>query len=89
MNIDIKDRISLDDNNTYVVSGKTTYQNLIYYYLIDFNNIENVKFCYENLENNSMIEVEDEELVARLLPLFFESIPEDVKNTIFQDLLDN
>lgn len=72
MNIEIKDTVTLDDNNDYVVVSKTLYENKNYIYLIDTNNITNVKFCYENVENNSLIEVDDQELIKKLLPLFLD-----------------
>jgi len=73
MNIDIKDIITLSDDNKYVVASKTSYQESIYYYLIDKDNNENLKFCVENPVNQSLIEVEDKDLIQKLLPLFLES----------------
>ena len=70
MNIDIKDKITLSDNNTYVVVSKVNYQQKVYYYLIDENSLGNVKFCYENSNNNSVIEINDPELIRTLIPLF-------------------
>jgi len=73
MNIDIKDTISLNDNNEYLVISKANYNNAIYYYLIDENNHENIKFCVEKSENNSLLEIEDANLIKTLLPLFIEN----------------
>jgi len=74
MNIDIKDTITLDDNNNYVVVSKADYENNTYYYLIDKENNENVKFCVENKNSeNSIIEVIDENLIQKLLPLFVDN----------------
>ena len=73
MNIDIKDIITLSDDNEYVVASKASYQGKIYYYLIDKAKNENLKFCVEKSENQSLIEVEDEALIQKLSPLFFEA----------------
>ena len=78
MNIDIKDIITLSDNNEYVVVSKTDYQDKIYYYLIDKNNNENIKFCVENNENKSLLEIEDTSIIQQLLPLFVESTSKSI-----------
>ena len=70
MKIDIKDIITLSDDNEYVVVSKTVYQNNTFYYVIDKNNIVNVKFLMEKSENNSLVEIEDKDLIQILLPLF-------------------
>ena len=70
MDIDIKDMITLSDDNEYVVVSKTDYEENTYYYLIDSNNNENIKFCVENSDNQSLKEVEDKKLIQELLPLF-------------------
>ena len=72
MIIDIKDILTLDDNNDYVVISKTTYESKTYYYLGDNNNNSHLKFCYE--KNDSLVELEDKELTTKLLPLFLKSI---------------
>ena len=46
MNINIKDILTLSDDNRYVVISKAQYENKQYLYLIDINNNENMKFCY-------------------------------------------
>lgn len=70
MNIDIKDVVTLSDNIRYVVVSKTNYENNVYYYLTEIENLSNIKFLVENKERNSLIEVEDKELIQKLLPLF-------------------
>ena len=71
MNIDIKDIITLDDNNEYVVVSKVNYENKIYYYLVDMNKHENIMFCYEDSEE--LVELNNKELTTKLMPLFLES----------------
>jgi len=73
MDIDIKDTIVLSDDNEYVVVSKTYRNYDIYYYLIDKNNKNNIKFCMENTRNSSLIEIDDENLIKELLPLLLKS----------------
>ena len=73
MNIDIKDTVILSDDNSYVIASKVSYQDNTYYYLIDRDNIENIKFCRENKTNSSLVEFENPDLIQQLLPLFMEA----------------
>lgn len=68
MIINIKDILTLDDNNEYVVVSKVKHNNKDYYYLIDKNNNKNIKFCYG--DNDELVEIENKELITLLLPLF-------------------
>lgn len=68
MIINIKDTLTLDDNNEYVVISKVNYEDKNYYYLLDKNDLKNVKFCYE--DNEELVEINDKELITKLLPLF-------------------
>ena len=70
MNINIKDILTLSDDNRYVVISKAQYENKQYLYLIDINNNENMKFCYIN--GNEIIESNNKELNTKLIPLFYE-----------------
>ena len=76
--IDIKDILTLDDINDYVVVSKINYENKTYYYLVDINNNDNLKFCYE--DNNELVEVEDKELTTKLLPMFLEISKKELNN---------
>ena len=69
--IDIRDILALDDNNEYVVVSKISYEDKIYYYLVDKNNNGNLKFCYEKGDN--LVELNDKVLVTKLLPLFLDA----------------
>lgn len=71
MVINIKDTLTLDDDNEYVVVSKTNYKDKTYYYLLDKNNNKNFMFCYENGEE--LVESIDKELNAELIPLFLEA----------------
>lgn len=86
MNIDIKDVITLDDNNEYVVVNKVNYNDKNYYYLIDMEDSENLMFCYE--DNGDLVEVKDKELTAKLLPLFLEK-SNDIINELMKENSNN
>ena len=72
MNIDIKDVITLSDNNEYGVVSKTIYDNKAYYYLVDINNNENIKFLFE--EGEKLIELEDEKIIKSIIPKLLNEI---------------
>ena len=80
MNINVKDLLTLNDNNKYVVVSKIEISDKIYFYLVDINNYENVLICY--LENNKLKEVTDEELVKQLIKVFSAELKDDIKNII-------
>jgi len=85
MNIEIRDTITLDDKEQYVVAGKTNYQNETYYYLVCLKNKIDIKFCLADKNDvTSLTEVTDPDLIEILLPLFYESakdfLPNDIKN---------
>lgn len=82
MDINIRDSIILSDDKEYGVVSKTTFNNLIYYYLVDINDNENIKFCVE--DKNELMEVEDQNLIQNLLILFANEIKEDI-NEIFAE----
>ena len=69
--IDIRDILTLDDNNEYVVVSKILYEDRIYYYLVDKKDNANLKFCYEKGDN--LVELNDKVLVTKLLPLFLDA----------------
>ena len=71
MIINIIDVLTLSDNNKYVVTSKINYNNKSYYCLIDINNYENLKFCYQ--DSDELVEINDKELVGKLLPLFYKA----------------
>ncbi len=72
MNINIKDVLTLSDDNRYVVASKAKYENKEYLYLIDIKNNENIKFCY--LNGDEVVESDDKELNTKLIPLFYDKI---------------
>lgn len=70
--MNIKDIVTLSDDHKYQVVSKTIYEDTTYYYLVDLNDITNIKFLYENIDH--LTEVEDAELISILLPKFFYEI---------------
>lgn len=76
MNINIKDVITLDDNQKYVVVSKVFYENKNYYYIIDKDNFKNIKFVYE--DKDELVEFNNKELITKLLPLFYEQVKDEL-----------
>lgn len=70
--INIKDTLVLDDDNEYVVVSKTNYKDKTYYYIINNNDNSDFKFCYQ--DNDELVEIEDDNLIKELIPLFFNSV---------------
>ncbi len=83
MNIKIKDVLTLDDKNKYVVVSIVNLENKSYYYLVDINN-NNVKFCYEY--NDGLVEIDDNELIRKLLPLLYNSAKDNILSNLNNDL---
>ena len=64
MKLEVKDTVTLDDNNEYVISNIETIDNKEYFVLVDIKNLSNIK--YMCLDNNSFLEIEDEELIKKI-----------------------
>lgn len=77
----IKDIITLDDNNKYVIISKIDYEERKYYYLVDIKNIENLMFCYE--DRGDLVKLNNPDLIKKLLPLFLET-SKDIINEFTQ-----
>lgn len=82
MNIDIKDLLTLNDGNKYIVCSKTKLDNKTYYYLVDINDNKNLKFCLE--DNGDLIELEDKALIQKLLPMFTDEV-KDIINSLIEE----
>ena len=74
--INIKDSLLLDDNNEYVVVSKVNYANTMYYYILDKENSENFKICFQ--EEDELVEVDNEKLIEELIPLFFKNAKNEI-----------
>lgn len=77
MIINIKDVLTLDDDNEYVVVSKVNYDNKDYFYLLDKNDATNVKFCY--YDNDELVEINNSDLIVKLLPLFVETSKKEIE----------
>lgn len=82
--IDIKDIITLSDDNKYGVVSKTVLDGKTYYYLVDVNHHENLKFCYEKNSGNELklVEIEDKALIQKLIPLLASEIKDEVMSLL-------
>ncbi len=83
MNIGVRDTLTLNGKDKYVVAGKITYKDDTYYYLVSLNNELDVKFCLHNKNNiTSLTEVIDPDIIEELLPLFCKSGIEFLSNNV-------
>lgn len=64
----VKDLVSLSDKNKYIVVQKIDYEGKDYYYLVDIDKNENIKFGYP--DNDEFVEITDSELIGKLIPIF-------------------
>lgn len=73
--IEIKDTINLSDGHEYAVCSKVLYEGRYYLYLIDIEDMKNIKFCEEIRDGGvlKVVELTSAELVKTLLPLFYEA----------------
>ncbi len=71
MNIEIKDLVTLDNDIEYIVKSKTNYNNELYYYFVNANDDNDFKILRFNKNTNKLIEFENQDLIRKLLPLFF------------------
>lgn len=78
--------IKLSDSNEYAIISIINYENHKYLYLVDINDNTNIKFCEEKDENSviKMIEIDNAELIKKLLPLFVQ----DTKDIVL-DIIEN
>lgn len=89
MTINIKDVLTLSDNNKYVVVSKANYENRTYYYLANIdeenNTIRDLVIYYE--DGNDFVEENSENVVKNLLPLFYENAKKVLPKELF-DLIE-
>lgn len=74
--IDVKDVLTLEDDKKYVVVSKIDYENKVYFYLVGVEEITDVKFGY--LDNDDFVEINDKELVTKLLPYFYKDVKKNL-----------
>ena len=81
--MNLRDIITLNDNNQYIVVGKIDYEAKTYYYLVDINKNENLKYCYQ--DNDELVELNDSNLIKKLIPMFGRQALEELNNYIKQN----
>lgn len=70
MNINTFSTITLDDGKEYAVASKVEFNDSTYIYILDVDNPKNYKFAEIEVDSVSIINKDEEELLANLLPLF-------------------
>lgn len=74
--IDVKDVLTLEDDKKYVAVSKIDYENKVYFYLVGVEEITDVKFGY--IDNDEFVEINDKELVTKLLPHFYKDVKKNL-----------
>lgn len=82
MHINIHDRITLSNHKKYIVISKIYYEGDYYYYLLDMETRKDIKICYENTKNQSMVEIRNKEIMQKLFPLFLKKSQETIAEMV-------
>lgn len=74
--------VTLSDKKEYIVLSTVEINSVNYIYLIENNNISNIKFCTQEIENEKikLIEVEEIELRKTLLKEFTNKMKTEMQN---------
>ena len=75
MNIEERNIVVLDDDNSYFVLKKINYENKNYYCLSEVNKWENIKYLYES--GDELVEIEDDETFEKVVSLIMDTIDMD------------
>lgn len=70
MDIEIGDTLTLEENKKYIVVSQVVYEDQLCLYLVD-ETATIPMFAY--LIGNELVEIEDENIIRELLPLFVET----------------
>ncbi len=73
MEVLIKDSLTLDDGNVYIVVSKVEYKGNTYLYLVS----EKGKIIFGLLNNETIKEVKDSDLIRKLMGLFLKNSQEN------------
>ncbi len=81
------DILKLSDGKKYIVCCSLDYQNCKYLYLLDEEDTKNFKFCLliKNEEDLELEDVEDQETLDKILPLFSKKAQELLKEVTEQN----
>ncbi len=77
--IDVRDIITLKDNK-YMVISKVELEGKLYFYIANIEKNEDFKFCY--LEDDYLVEINDSNLVQKLIPMFTDQAMNELNNYI-------
>lgn len=82
MDLAIKKFITLDDGKEYVITSMAKYENDDYLYLVDINNMENIKFCklISHDGTESLQEIKDDAILSKIIPILYASVKEEINN---------
>ena len=82
MDLRIKDIITLEDSKEYIVTSIAKYENNHYFYLVDINENEKIKFCKLILSNGNanLLEINDDKLLAIIVPILYSNIKEEINS---------
>ncbi len=84
---EVMDILTLDDDKRYIVCGMTIYNNGSYIFLSEVGNSKNIKFLEKYMVNDEihLKEVNDADLIQKLLPFLAKSGIDAVKNVNFEE----
>ncbi len=71
--VEVGEILTLEDDKNYVAVASTILDNINYVYLMDENDYSNFMFCAYD-QTDGLYEVEDAELLDRLLEIFNEQL---------------
>lgn len=77
--IDVRDIITLKDDK-YMVISKVELEGKLYFYIANVEKNEDFKFCY--LEDDYLVEINDSNLVQKLIPMFTDQAMNELNNYI-------
>lgn len=72
MNVEIKDIITLDNANKYIVVSRAVYNDETYFFLVNTNQNDDSKILKLDKTNGELFEFDDKNLFNVLTPLFLE-----------------
>lgn len=75
--LEVRDIITLKDSK-YMVISKVDLDNIYYFYIANVEKNDDFKFCY--LENDYLVEINDKELLQKLIPMFTDQAMMELNN---------
>ena len=75
--LNLRDIIKINNDN-FIVSGKVNYEDKDYFYLANTNKNNEFKYCTVNDEY--LVEINDSNLIQKLIPLFTDQAMNELNN---------